>query len=99
MVLREPTAKAGYERVGATDFDESLVAAFERVAKAFPFRIAFGSKVYRTTYKELNETANRLAHRLAADGSELESRTAVLMSHDAPMVAAALGVLKAGRTV
>jgi amino acid adenylation domain-containing protein len=81
------------------DFDESLVIAFERVAKAFPLRIALGSEVCQTTYKELNETANRLAHRLAAFGSEFESRAAILMSHDAPMVAAALGVLKAGYTV
>ena len=68
----EPTAKVGYEGVEAPDFDESLVAAFERVAKAFPSRIALGSEVWETTYTELNETANRLAHRLAAYGSEFE---------------------------
>jgi amino acid adenylation domain-containing protein len=81
------------------DFDESLVAAFERVAATSPLRIAVGSEFCQTTYKELNETANRLAHGLAAYGSEFESRAAILMSHDAPMVAAALGVLKTGQTV
>src|SRR5262249_14604810 len=95
----KPKAKLGYGGVEAPDFDESLVAAFERVAKAFPLRIALGSEAWQTTYAELNETANRLAHRLAANGSEFESRVAVLMSHDAPMVAAALGILKAGQTV
>lgn len=62
---REPRAE-GYEGLGAPDFDELLVAAFERVAKAVPLRSAFGSEGWQTTYKELNETANRLAHRLAA---------------------------------
>src|SRR5215472_12906663 len=64
-----------------------------------PTRVAVESDVSKSTYRELNETANRLAHRLAAHGSEFEARAAILMSHDAPMVAAALGVLKAGQTV
>jgi amino acid adenylation domain-containing protein len=85
--------------VEAADFDESLIVAFERVAVTFPARIALGSDAWEPTYRGLNQTANRLAHRLAADGSEFERRVAILMSHDAPMVAAALGVLKAGQTV
>jgi amino acid adenylation domain-containing protein len=97
--VSQPTAIVGYERLDVTDFNESLVAAFERAAKAFPLRIAVGSEVCQKTYKELNETANRLAHRLAIDGSKFESRAAILMSHDAPLVAAALGILKAGQTV
>jgi amino acid adenylation domain-containing protein len=87
-----------YEAAEVPHFDESLVAAFERVAKAFPLRIAIGSEAWQT-YTELNGTANRLAHHLAAYGHEVGSRAAILMSHDAPMVAAALGVLKAGQTV
>src|SRR5262249_51405687 len=80
-------------------FDESLVIAFERVAMRCPSRLAVASDTWQPTYRELNETANRLAHGLAAYGFESESRAAILMSHDAPMVAAALGVLKAGHTV
>ena len=72
------------------NFDESLVAAFERVAMAFPSRIALGSDVWEPTYRELNETANRLAHRLIACGVGSGDRAAILMSHDAPMVAAVL---------
>jgi non-ribosomal peptide synthetase component F len=52
----------------ASDFDESPVVAFERVAATFPSRIALGSDVWEPTYRELNETANRLAHRLIACG-------------------------------
>jgi non-ribosomal peptide synthetase component F len=95
----EPTAKVGYEGVEAPDFDESMVAAFERVAATFPSRIALGSDVWEPTYRELNKTSNRLAHRLRACGVASGDRVAILMSHDAPLVAAVLGVLKAGSIV
>jgi amino acid adenylation domain-containing protein len=95
----EPTTKVRYDVAEALDCNESLVVAFERVARAFPSRIAVNSDVWQPTYRELNETANRLAHRLANHGSEFEHRAAILMSNDAPMVAAALGVLKAGQTI
>src|SRR5688572_26209065 len=81
------------------DFDESLVAKFERVASTFALRIALGSEVWEPSYRELNETANRVAHRLIADGAAPGDRAAILMSHDAPMVAAVLGALKAGQIV
>src|SRR5262245_42640287 len=94
----EPMAKVGYEGVEAPD-DESLVAAFERVAATFPSRVALGSEAWEPTYRGLNETANRLAHRLIACGVVSEDRVAMLMSHDAPMVAVVLGILKAGSIV
>ncbi len=94
-----PTPKAGFEGPKALDCDESLVAAFERVAATVPCRIAIGSKVWEPTYRELNETANRLAHRLIACGVASGDRVAILMSHDAPLVAAVLGILKAGSIV
>ena len=98
----EPTAKVEkveYEGVESTDFDESPVAAFERVAATFPSRIALGSDVWEPTYQGLNETANRLAHRLIACGVISGDRVAILMSHDAPLVGAVLGILKAGSIV
>jgi amino acid adenylation domain-containing protein len=94
----EPTAKVGDEGVEAPD-DESLVAAFERVAATFPSRVALGSEAWEPTYRGLNETANRLAHRLIACGVASGDRVAILMSHDAPLVAAVLGILKAGSIV
>jgi non-ribosomal peptide synthetase component F len=94
----EPMAKVGYEGVEAPD-DESLVTAFERVAATFPSRVALGSEAWEPTYRGLNETANRLAHRLIARGVTSGDRVAILMSHDAPLVAAVLGILKAGSIV
>ena len=87
----------GCKGIETNTFDESLVTAFERVAMTFPSRIALGSDAWQPTYRELNETANRLAHRLITCGLGLGDRTAILMSHDAPMVAAVCGALKAGQ--
>jgi amino acid adenylation domain-containing protein len=95
----EPTPGAGFEGLEAPDCDESLIAAFERVAAMVPSRIAIGSKVWEPTYRELNEKANRLAHRLIARGVASGDRVAILMSHDAPLVAAVVGILKAGSIV
>src|SRR6185369_11034510 len=91
--------KSDCKGIDTTDFDESFVAAFDRVATAFPSRIALGSDGWEPTYRELNETANRLAHRLIARGVAPGDRVLILMSHDAPMVAAVLGALKAGQIV
>jgi amino acid adenylation domain-containing protein len=83
----------------APDFEESPVTAFERVVATFPAHIAIGSDVWEPTYQELNETANRLAHRLIACGVTSRGRIAILMSHDAPLIAAVLAILKAGSIV
>src|ERR1035437_5456063 len=98
-VASGPMAKLGCESVETSDFDESLVAAFERAALTFPSNIALGSDGWEPTYRELNETAHRLAHRLIASGVVLGDRAAILMSHDAPLIAGVLGILKAGQIV
>jgi non-ribosomal peptide synthetase component F len=81
------------------DFDGSLVAAFEEVVTKFPSRIALCTDVWKPTYWELNDVANTLAYRLIALSVSAGDRVAILMSHDAPLVAAVLGTLKAGLIV
>ncbi|HEV2150064.1 MAG TPA: amino acid adenylation domain-containing protein [Longimicrobiaceae bacterium] len=49
-----------------------------------------------TTYRELEEAANRLAHHLAARGVEPEARVGVFAERAPETVAAILAVLKAG---
>jgi amino acid adenylation domain-containing protein len=83
----------------APNLDQSLVAAFERVAARFPTRIAIGSNLWEPSYRALNETANRLAHQLIGRGIAPGDRVAILMSHDGPVFAAVLGTLKAGSIV
>jgi amino acid adenylation domain-containing protein len=78
---------------------DTLVGAFERAAALFPSRVAIVSDAREPTYRELNEAANRLAYHLIACGTGLQGRAAIVMSHDAPMVAAVWGILKAGQIV
>jgi acyl-CoA synthetase (AMP-forming)/AMP-acid ligase II len=79
--------------------EESLPASFERAAELHQFRSALGSGAWRPTYRELNETANCLAHELLDRGGAPADRVAILMQHDSPAIAALLAVLKAGRIV
>jgi len=72
------------------DTDVSLVESFERVAAAYRSRTALISDLWRPTYEELNFSANRLAHALLARKSAAEGRIAILMEHDAPLIAAIL---------
>ncbi|MED5813070.1 amino acid adenylation domain-containing protein [Mycolicibacterium sp. 050232] len=48
------------------------------------------------TYRELNESANRLAHWLIAQGIGTEDRVAVLLEKSPELVITALGIVKAG---
>jgi len=64
----KPTAKLRFEGAETPDFDESLVAAFERVAATFPSRTAIGSDVWEPTYRELNNTANRYIRQAGESG-------------------------------
>src|SRR6185436_7369662 len=70
---------------------------FEAAADADPGALAVASwEGARWTYAELNQHANRVAHRLLRLGVGPETRVAVLMERSAEMVAALYGVLKAG---
>jgi len=95
----EASFKAGLDGLETVYCDESLPAAFERVAAAMPSRVAIGAEIWSPTYRELNDKANCLAHRLIASGVRCGDRVAILMLHDAPLVAAVLGALKGGSTV
>lgn len=81
------------------DVEQSLPARFAQVTAEHGARIALDAGAWRPSYDELNRRANRLAHALLARGGRPGDRVALLMRHDAPLVAGVLAVLKAGRTV
>ncbi|HEY4903680.1 MAG TPA: amino acid adenylation domain-containing protein [Candidatus Sulfotelmatobacter sp.] len=58
--------------------------------------VALRSARGELTYRELNEQANRLAHRLIKSGVAAETPVAILMERSPEMVVATLAVLKAG---
>jgi amino acid adenylation domain-containing protein len=79
--------------------EQSLPECFAQIVARHPSRPAIGPGEWRPTYAELNAAANRLAHVLLTRGGAPGDRVALLMRHDAPLIAAILAVLKAGRIV
>ncbi|HEY2963825.1 MAG TPA: amino acid adenylation domain-containing protein [Pyrinomonadaceae bacterium] len=75
---------------------EGMHRPFEAQVERSPNAVALVVGSERLTYKELNERANRLAHRLISLGVCAEHRAGILLERSAEMVIALLGVLKAG---
>ena len=78
---------------------ESVVSLFERRADASPGALAADFADGALAYRALDERANRVARRLAALGVTPGARVGLATGHSAGMVAAALGILKAGAAV
>ncbi len=89
---------AGFNDTGATSGPElCLHQLFEAQAERTPERTALvAPEGTRWTYRELNERAERLAHRLRALGLGPERLAGVLMDRTADLVVTLLAVHKAG---
>ena len=74
----------------------ALHKLFEEQAAARPDAVAVVWEGGALTYGELDRQAGRIAHRLRRLGVGPESRVALYLERSAEMVAAVLGVLKAG---
>src|SRR5258707_2893791 len=73
-----------------SDSCQTLMEAFEQSASTFASRPAIVTETWQPIYQALNHCANRLAHALVGRGGNPGDRVAVLMNHDAPMLAATL---------
>ena len=82
-----------------TTFGASVPACFERAADLYPNRIAVHCRLGEITYADLNEAANRLAHRIVESGGRAGDRVAILMPQDRRIFIAMLASLKARRIV
>jgi amino acid adenylation domain-containing protein len=67
----------------------------EQVART-PDTVAVSAGAARLTYRELDELANQIAHRLIGLGVRQEDRVAVLMERSIDLVAAIIGTVKTG---
>ncbi len=81
------------------DTARSIPELFEAQALRNPARMAIGGTAWRPTFAELDGAANRLAHALLERGATAHTRVALLMRHDAPLIASVLAALKTGATV
>lgn len=76
--------------------DATLHALFEAQARLTPSRVALMFEGATMTFAELNERANRLAHRLRALGITRDRPVGVCLERSLDLPAALLAVLKAG---
>ena len=95
--MRRVTPKNEFVEFRREEIEQSIPDRFEQQVRRHPDRMAVKTRRHRLTYAELNRHANALAHRLLERRGEASEPIAVLFDHDAPMVAAILGVLKAGK--
>ena len=76
--------------------DRCVHHVFESQAARAPDAVALIDAGGALTYAELNLRANRVAHRLMAQGVQPDDRVAICMERSAGMVVGILGILKAG---
>jgi amino acid adenylation domain-containing protein len=79
------------------DVERSLVDNFDRHVARVPDRVAVGDATRTLTYGELDRAANRVARALLAVSPERGETVCLLLGHEAAMIAAIWGVLKAGK--
>ncbi|ARU63056.1 hypothetical protein CBW65_20310 [Tumebacillus avium] len=98
VLLEEDQLKqlAVWNRTGSLEDAECLHRLVEAQAQHTPDACALVTEAERLTYRELNERANRLAHRLQKLGAGPDVRVAVCLERNASLVIALLAVLKAG---
>lgn len=83
----------------ATGDHASVVKRFEGRVEMAPDGVALIGTRWQPTYAELDGCANRVARAILERGGIRGDRVCVIMRHDAPLLAAVIGILKAARTV
>lgn len=91
----DPRWHAGREEDHILD-SWSVVTRFEHIAEVFQDCDAVVSQCSRLTYRELNERANKVAHRLIELGIKPEESVGLAISKSCDLIIAQLGILKAG---
>ncbi len=81
------------------DVETSIPARFEKIVRKYPDRIAIKSGNQLLTYTELNAQANRIAHAIVDQQGDEAEPIAVLLESAMTLMAATIGVLKAGKFV
>lgn len=79
------------------DVETSIPARFEKIVELYSDRLAVKDGDRSLTYRELNTAANRIAHAILQTRGPKSEPIALLFEHGIDIVAAILGVLKAGK--
>jgi len=91
------TSPSRFARFPKSDVEQSIPAQFERQASMYPNQIAIEDPETALTYCALNRLANRIARAVLAVRGAGSEVVALLLGNGVPVVAAMLGVLKAGK--
>ena len=91
-------ANGTFVEFSVDETDQSITSRFEKQVSLCPSRLAVKTPTHRLTYKELNKASNRLAHVILREPRRIGPNIALLLGHDAMVVTAMLGVLKAGKS-
>ena len=98
-LLTEPERVKVLEEFNATETEfpsRCVHALVEQVAARVPDATSLVCGRERTTYRELNERANQIAHHLMGQGAGPGVLVGVFMERTSGLIAALLGVLKSG---
>ena len=79
------------------EIEQSIPDRFEKIVGMYPDRPAVNTQNHALTYDALNRIANRIARAILAQRGESKEPVALLFEHGASLIAAILGILKAGR--
>ena len=94
----EPTpATSRFVRFPKEEVEQSIQERFERQVLLDPDKIAIEEAERTLTYRDLNRLANRIAHAVLGLRGTGPEPVALLVGTGVPVVAAMLGVLKAGK--
>jgi amino acid adenylation domain-containing protein len=91
------TTSAPFVPVPLSAIQQSLPARFEEQVARFPDRLAVRAADGAFTYRELDSLANRIAHGVLARRGQEPEPVGLLLPQGARLVAAIMGVLKAGK--
>jgi len=79
------------------EIEQSIPQRLEQMASRYPERFAVKTRTRALSYEQLNHAANRLGHAILEKSGSGSEPVALLFEKDATVIAAFLGVLKAGK--
>ena len=78
------------------EIQQSIPERFDRQVRLFGSRLAIKTHRHELSYEALNRLSNRIAHAVLGSIAPRGGPIALMFAQDAPLIAAILGVLKAG---
>jgi amino acid adenylation domain-containing protein len=86
-----------FTRFPDDEIEQSIPERFEQQVETHGERLAIRSELVSFTYRSLDQAANRVARRLLSRRGDEREAVALVFEHGASVLAAMLGVLKAGK--